>query len=69
MRKYIEEIKKNLLVQNHWANFNQIGTMHPWVKGMQVCSNEGPLENTLTKFKNLKFVQMKGSTLFPRGDN
>ena len=33
---------KNLLQQNQWANFNQIGTMHLWVKGIQVCSNVGP---------------------------
>ena len=26
-----------LLLQNHWANFNQT-----WVKGIQVCSNEEP---------------------------
>ena len=31
----------HLLLQNHWANFNQIGTKHPWVKGIQVCSNKG----------------------------
>ena len=29
----------HLLLQNHWANF---GTNYPWVKGIQVCSNEGP---------------------------
>ena len=31
-----------LLLQNHWANFSK--TWHkaslPWVKGIQVCSNE-----------------------------
>ena len=99
--KYIDEIK-NLLLQNHWANFNQTwnkayliegnlgffkwrahpfprgdnyeivkihwrnkkiffsrntepistkhGSKHPWVEGIQVCSNEGPRP-------------------FPRGDN
>ena len=31
-----------LLLQNHWANFNKLGTKHPWVKGIHVCSNEGP---------------------------
>ena len=31
-----------LLLKSRKANFNQIGTMHPWVKGIQVCSNEGP---------------------------
>ena len=31
------------LLQNHWANFNQTKyTKYPWVKGIQVCSNEGP---------------------------
>ena len=38
-QKYIDEIKKNLLLQNHWTNFNK--AKHPWVKGIQVCSNEG----------------------------
>ena len=32
---------KNLL-QNHWTNHNKNGTKHPWVKGIQVCSNTGP---------------------------
>ena len=46
--RYLRNIKntltkfKNLLLQNHWANFPHIVTMHPWVKGIQVCSNEGP---------------------------
>ena len=34
----------HLLLQNHWANFNQTWhkLKHPWAKGIQVCSNEGP---------------------------
>ena len=31
----------HLLLQNHWAIFNQTCTKYPWVKGIQVCSNEG----------------------------
>ena len=42
----------------------KLGTMYPWVKGIQVCSNEGRrpfprkdnykiVNNTLTKFKKL----------------
>ena len=31
-----------LLLQNHWANSTKLGTKHPWVEGIQVCSNEGP---------------------------
>ena len=30
----------HLLLQNHWANL--IHTNYPWLKGIQVCSNEGP---------------------------
>lgn len=30
------------LLQNHWDNFNQIGTMHYWVKKIQACSNKRP---------------------------
>ena len=51
-------------LQNHLANFNNLNTKHPWVKGIQVCPNEGSRlfprgrylcksENKLTKFKNL----------------
>ena len=25
------------------SQFSKLGTMHPWVKQIQVCSNEGPL--------------------------
>ena len=42
---------ENLLPQNHCANFNQIDTKHPWVKGIQVCLNVKG--NTLFQFKNL----------------
>ena len=31
-----------LLLKNHWANFTKLCTKHPWVKGIQVCSNEEP---------------------------
>ena len=32
-RKYIDKIKKSS---------TKLATMHPWVKGIQVCTNEGP---------------------------
>ena len=32
----------NLLLQNHWANFNQTWQKHSWVMGTQVCFNKGP---------------------------
>lgn len=28
------------LLQNHFVNFNQLGKEDPWVKGIQVYSNE-----------------------------
>ena len=31
-----------LLLKNRWANLTKLGAMHPWVTGIQVCSNEGP---------------------------
>jgi hypothetical protein len=34
---------KNLLLQNHWTNFNKTWQNHPWVKGIQVCSKEGDI--------------------------
>ena len=33
---------RNSLLQNHWANSTKLVTKHPWVKGIQICSNEGP---------------------------
>ena len=39
-------MKKNPLLKNHWANFKRISTKldtkHPWVKGIQGCSNAVP---------------------------
>ena len=31
------------LLQNQWASLFKFGTKHPWVKGIQLYSNEGPL--------------------------
>ena len=31
-----------LLLQSHWDNSAKLGTKHPCVKGIQVCSNKGP---------------------------
>ena len=33
---------ENLLLQNHYANFNQTWRNHLWMMGIQFCSNEGP---------------------------
>ena len=38
---YIPENTVHLLLKNNWANFNQLGTKHPYVKGIQVCSKKG----------------------------
>ena len=35
----------NLLLQNHLANLTQFDTKHPWVKGIQVCSNGEPFNS------------------------
>ena len=32
----------HLLLQNHWVNSSKLKIKHPWVNGIQVCSNEGP---------------------------
>jgi hypothetical protein len=32
---------KNLFLQNHWTNFKQIGTNHPWRERIQVSLKEG----------------------------
>ena len=36
------QIFKNLFLNNHWTNFIKLGTNHPWVKGIQISSNEVP---------------------------
>ena len=40
--------------QNHMANINQIGTKHPWVKGIQVSSNENKNEIAKIHWRTLK---------------
>jgi hypothetical protein len=45
---------KHLLLQNQVANFNVIGTKHSWMKGIQNCSNKGPVQVPLgQKISNL----------------
>ena len=39
---------------------NKFGTNHPWLKGYEVCSNEGPA------FIQVRFNE--GPRPFPRGD-
>ena len=34
--------KNTLLLKNHGASFNQFDTKHSCMKGIQVCTNEGP---------------------------
>jgi hypothetical protein len=31
---------KNLLLQNHGPILTRLGTIYPWVKGIQICSKE-----------------------------
>ena len=54
--KYIDEILKNLLLQNHWTNFDKLGTMHAWLKGSKVCSNERP--NPFPKGDNYEIAKI-----------
>ena len=42
----------HLLLQNHWANFNQTLQKHPWVK--EVSSNRKGLLNCKNSLNNLK---------------
>ena len=58
---------QNLLLQNHWAIWTKLGTEHPCVKGMQVCSNERPspfprgdnYEIVKTHWRHLKIFHSK----------
>ena len=36
------ELKNHLFLQNELEISTKLGTKHPWVKRVQVCSNEGP---------------------------
>jgi hypothetical protein len=62
---------KNLLLQNHWANFNQ--TWHkyyPWVKGIQICSKEGDSPSPRgDNSKRVKKKTLKKSSPEPGGQN
>ena len=42
VRPYVNFSHFHLLLQNHWANFNQTWHKAPLVKWIQVCTNEGP---------------------------
>ena len=48
----------HLLLHNDWVNFNQTHkrTKHPWVKGIQVCSNEKPINSP--KINNVFFSSL-----------
>ena len=56
------KIFKNLLLQNHLTISTKLDTKHPWVVGIEDCSNEGPhrfqsgynYEIAKTQFWNLK---------------
>ena len=41
-RKYIEEMKKIFFFRTTGPISTKLVTKHSWVKGIQVCSNEGP---------------------------
>lgn len=45
-----------LLLQNHWASFNQTCQNHHWMKGIQICSNEGP--HSLLRGDNFKILEI-----------
>ena len=55
--KYIDNILKNVLFQNQWANFNH----HSRIKEIQVCPNEGP--PTFSRGDNSK-IEKNASTKF-----
>ena len=63
----------------HWRNLKiffsrttgpistKLGTKHPWVKGIQVCSNEGPLP--FPRGDTCNYEEVNGSAmLFIKGD-
>ena len=66
LRKYIGKFKKSSFSRTPGPILTNLGTNHLWVKGIQVCSNEGPVpfprgdnykicKNTITNLKNLFF--------------
>ena len=44
-RKYIGEIKKKFFSSTAGPISTKLDTMHPWMKGTQVCSNEEPFNS------------------------
>ena len=77
LEKYIDEIKKSFSKTTGPISF-KLGTMNPWVKGIQVCLNEWPhpfprgdnseiAKITLTKcilgWGGFKFVKMKNHSI------
>ena len=61
---YIDEIQN--LLQTIGPILTKLGTMHPWLKGIQVCSNDGPFNCHIEKngflagFFNKKFLLIDG---------
>ena len=57
------------LCQNHLTNISLLGTKHIWVKGIQVCSNEGPCpipKGTITKLrKYIEEIKISSRTTEP----
>jgi hypothetical protein len=54
--KYSGFLKKIFLSRTSRTNSIKLGTHYPWVKGIQVCSNEGP--GPLLRGDNHKNVKM-----------
>ena len=47
---------KNFLLENHLADSAKLGAEYPWVKGVQISSNEGshlPLKRDYIKIGNV----------------
>ena len=51
-----------LLLQNKWSISTKLGTKHPRVKGIQVCSNEGPRSVTSGDNSDIEKIRLRHST-------
>ena len=67
LQKYIDQFKKLCFSRTTGPISTKLGTTHPWVKGIQVCSKEGapPL---ITKFRKYIY-EIKNNHLQNHGAN
>ena len=60
-----------ILSRTTWPISTKLGTMHPWVRGIQFCSNEGPRtfpRGDNFKWKHVKFIAYSRTSIYSNID-